>query len=53
MLSGEYITKYIGKVSTFQGATNGVCLVRTYAKETNFLPDVRGKIYCSTLVYAL
>ena len=49
MLSGEYITKYIRKVATFQDATN----VRTYAKETNFLPDVRGKIYCSTLVYAL
>ena len=26
---------------------------RTYAKETNSLPDVRGKIYSSTLAYTL
>ena len=31
------------------GATNGVCRVRMYAKETNPLPDVHGKIYCSKL----
>ena len=36
-----------------QSATNGVRRVRTYAKETNSLPDVSGKIYCSTLAYAL
>ena len=31
------------------GATNGLPRGRTYAKETNSLSDVRGKICCSTL----
>ena len=40
-------------VIIIQGATNGVCHVHTYAKETNSLPDVHGNIYCSTLAYTL
>ena len=36
-----------------QGAINGVFRIHTYAKETNSLSHVRGKIYCSTLAYAL
>ena len=36
-----------------QGAINGVCCIHMYAKKTNFSPDVHGKIYFSTLMYAL
>ena len=41
------------KMKYRQGATNGVRRVRTYTKGTNSFPDVRGKLYCYTLVYAL
>ena len=27
--------------------------MHTYAKETNSLPDLRGKLYCSMLAYTL
>ena len=36
-----------------QGATNDECRIRTYTLEANSLPDVHGKIYCSTVAYAL
>ena len=36
-----------------QGATNDEWRIQTYTLEANSLPDVHGKIYCSTLAYAL
>ena len=36
-----------------QGATNGVRRVCTYTKETNSLPGVHEKVYCSVLACAL
>ena len=35
------------------GCNKCVCCIHMYAKKTDFSPDVHGKIYFSTLMYAL